>query len=174
MPLSTGSLLFFFFFIIKVHFPNLVRRNRLSMPTKSKQRRKRKRRPGLNTRSPRRPFRGSWRTTRKWHLLPDTSKVLLISLHSTAGFPVLTFGSQYCQYAFAARISLRSSMVWVCCHAIVALLVVTLSLNCVHCNMQRIDYGRIVLKDCRRQWGPVLVILKPSDKPKKANSATKF
>lgn len=65
---------FSFSFIIKVHFPNWVRRNRLSMPTKSKLRRKRRRRPELNTRSPKRPFRGSWRTMRRWHLPPDTSK----------------------------------------------------------------------------------------------------
>lgn len=65
---------FSFSFIIKVHFPNWVRRNRRSMPTKSKLRRKRRRRPELNTRSPKRPFRGSWRTMRRWHLPPDTSK----------------------------------------------------------------------------------------------------
>lgn len=72
--LCPSQLEFSFFFIIKAHFPNWVRRNRRSMPTKSKRRRKRKRRPELNTKSPKRPFRGSWRTTRRWHLPPDTSK----------------------------------------------------------------------------------------------------
>lgn len=77
---------FFFSFLIKVHFPNWVRRNRLSMPTKSKLRRKRRRRPELNTRSPKRPFRGSWRTMRRWHLPPDTSK-------SSIELPVKSFFS---------------------------------------------------------------------------------
>lgn len=77
---------FVFSFVNKVRFPNWVRRNRRSMPTKYKQRRKKKRRPELNIRSPKRPFRGSWRTTRRWHLPPDTSKscsdlAMVCSLH---------------------------------------------------------------------------------------------
>lgn len=60
--------------IIEVPFPNWVRRNRPSMPTKYKRRKKRKRRPELNTRSPKRHSSASWRTMTRWLLPPDTSR----------------------------------------------------------------------------------------------------
>lgn len=66
--------MFCFLLFNKAHFPNWVRRSRHLMLTKSRQRRKKRRRPELNTRNPKRPFRGSWRTTTRWRPPPDTSK----------------------------------------------------------------------------------------------------
>lgn len=65
---------FTFFFVYKAHSPSWVRRSKRLMPTKFKQKRKKRRRPELNTRSPKKPFRGSWKTMRRWHLPPDISK----------------------------------------------------------------------------------------------------
>lgn len=65
---------FTFFFVNKAHSPSWVRRSRHLMPTKSKRRRKKRRKPELSTRSQKKPFSGSWRTMRRWHLPPDTSK----------------------------------------------------------------------------------------------------
>lgn len=102
-------------FVNKVPFPNWVRRNRRSMPTKSKRRRKKKRRPESNTRSPKRPFRGSWRTTRRWLLPRDTSKCCSDFVKSYLFFKIiyiyiLICGSLYCQYNYAAGIRDRSAV----------------------------------------------------------------
>lgn len=69
-PSLTYNLLLF----NKVHFRSWAKRSRRSMHTKSRQRRKKRRRPELNTKSQKRLFRDSWRTMKRWHLPLDTSK----------------------------------------------------------------------------------------------------
>lgn len=103
------------------HFLNWVRRNRRSMPTKSKQRRKKKRRLELNTRSLKRPFRGSWRTTRRWHQPPDTSKSCSdLTIKVVFFLHVSICGSLNCQYDYADGISERSSMACARYHVVIA------------------------------------------------------
>lgn len=121
---NPSDLKFSLFFVNKVRFPNWVRRNRHSMPTKCKQRKKKKRRPELNTRSPRRLFRGSWRTTRRWRLPLDTSKNSS-DLSVKFFFLVLMCGSLNCQYDYADGISERSSMASARHHTVIALLAST-------------------------------------------------